>query len=143
MVFCVNCLLEHQKWQLLLKINSWLLRAKDTEDKLLWSWQLNNSFKQEPVSIKLTSVELREAITIKKPLLQRILLWAKGHKNWTLKGCQNVLCTDESKSELFVNMRRDYLKRKPGERLNCKDVIPTVEHCGGSVIMSTCFCWEG
>ena len=50
-------------------------------------------------------------------------LWAKKHKNWTLKEWQNVLWADE----FIFEDRVLYGRRKPGKRLKDECVLPKVK----------------
>ena len=54
---------------------------------------------------------------------------------YTLKVCQNVLWTDDLKSDRFSCKKRMYERSNPGETLNDKWVHPTVKHWGWPVMV--------
>ena len=54
---------------------------------------------------------------------------------WPIKRWNNVLFSDESKFNLFNSDGRTMIWRSPGERLNFKNMVPTVKHGGGSVMV--------
>lgn len=55
----------------------------------------------------------------------------------------NVLWTDESKIELFGHQNRGHVWRKPNTAFQEKNLIPTVKHGGGSVMVWGCFATAG
>lgn len=87
-------------------------------------------------------------VAVRKPLLRpanrrKRLIFAQKYKNWTMDQWKSVLWTDESKFELFGNKRRQYVRRKQGERFKSQCIAPTVKHGGGSVMVWGCFSYEG
>lgn len=52
---------------------------------------------------------------------------------------KTVVWSDESKFELFGTKRRQYVRRKAGERYKKQCIAPTVKHGGGSVMVWGCF----
>lgn len=114
--------------------------------------EINKSL-DKPISTSLVKYRLNEKgyfgrVAVKKPLLRppnrrKRLLFAQNHKNWTVDQWKSVLCTDESKFELFGNKRRQYVRRKQGERYKSQCIAPTVKHGGGSVMVWGCFSFDG
>lgn len=79
-------------------------------------------------------------VACKKPLISEKniksrLEVAKSWSTWAMKKWNKVLFTDESKFNLFKSDGRTTVWRKPGERLNLKNVVPTVKYGGGSVLV--------
>lgn len=62
----------------------------------------------------------------------------KDHDFWN-----NVLWTDESKIELFGHQNRRHVWRKPNTAFQEKNLIPTVKHGGGSILVWGCFAAAG
>ena len=84
-------------------------------------------------------------VAIKKPLLRTVnkvkrLKWMKKHILWTEEDWSKTLFTDETKCESFVNgHRRVYIRRSEGEKMMDDCIVPTVKHCGGSIMLWGCF----
>lgn len=107
----------------------------------------------EPISLNTVKRRLREnglvgRIAAKKTLLrsvnkQKRLKFAKEHKNWSIAQWKLVLWSDESKFQLSGSNRRQYVRRKTGERLKSECVASTVKHAGGSVMVWGCFSYDG
>lgn len=108
-----------------------------------------NKTREQPVSVttvknRLLDVGLFGRVAIRKPLLktvhkQKRLQWAKIHSNWTMEQWKKVLWTDESKFEKFGSNRRQYVRRRAGERVMESCIIPSVKHGGGNVMVWGCF----
>lgn len=84
----------------------------------------------------------------KKPLLSkrnihRRLEWAKAHVNWTVHQWKSVLWSDETKINLFGSDGITRIWRKSGDRLKKKNLLPTVKHGGGSIMVWGCFNHKG
>lgn len=84
----------------------------------------------------------------KKPLL------TKKHKEARLRFAQehvdkpdgfwaNILWTDETKIELYGHMRSRYIWRTPKTAFQEKNLVPTVKHGGGSILLWGCFASSG
>ena len=91
---------------------------------------------------------LKGRVAAKKPFLrkgnrQKRLVYAKNHKNWTENQWQKVLWSDESKFEIFGSNRRQYVRRRAGERYNSECLQPSVKHGGGSVMVWGCISANG
>lgn len=78
-------------------------------------------------------------IAARKPFLRRAnvikrLRFAMDHKNWRTEW-NNVLFTDESKFEIFGSRRRQFVRRRKGERYVKQCVQNTFKHGGGSIMV--------
>lgn len=99
----------------------------------------------QPISTSTVKKRLRDygffgRIAVKKPLLKSVnrrkrLKFAKEHRNWTMEQWKSVAWSDESKFELFGTKRRQFGRRKEGERFKSQCIAPTVKFCGGSVMV--------
>lgn len=56
---------------------------------------------------------------------------------------KNVLCSMESKFEVFGQRRRIIVRRSSSEKMSPNCEIPTVKHGGGSVLIWECFSLHG
>jgi hypothetical protein len=54
-----------------------------------------------------------------------------------------VLWSDETKIELFGHHDHHYVWRKKGEACKSKNIIPTIKHGGGSIMLLGCFAAGG
>jgi hypothetical protein len=54
-----------------------------------------------------------------------------------------TICSDETKIELFGLNAKCHVWRKPGTAHHLANVIPTVKHGGGSIILWGCFSAAG
>jgi len=84
----------------------------------------------------------------KKPLLkprhkQHRLKFAKEHHNKPLSFWKRVLWSDETKMRLFESDGKVYVWRHPNEDFKEKNVVPTVKHGGGSVMLWGCMSAAG
>lgn len=87
-------------------------------------------------------------VAARKPYLRpnnvkKRLTFALAHKDWTVQQWSNVLFTDESKYELFGNMKRAFVRRRKGEKYLDQCLIPTVKHGGGSIMLWGCVSKKG
>ncbi|GBM94456.1 hypothetical protein AVEN_50289-1 [Araneus ventricosus] len=56
---------------------------------------------------------------------------------------ESVIFVDESNFNIFLSNRRLTLWRKPNEELNPKNLLTTVEHGGGGIMVWGCFAASG
>ena len=87
---------------------------------------------------------LHGRVCLKKPLLRPInkvrrVEWARAHRRWKIEQWQQVLWSDEKKFELFNSKRRQYCRRRIGEKLRDDTIQATVKHGGGGVMFWGCF----
>ena len=84
----------------------------------------------------------------RKPLLTKKnakarLTFAKKHLDDPQDFWRNVLWTDETKVELFGRCAAHYIWRKNNTAFDKKNIMPTVKHGGGSVMVWFCFAASG
>lgn len=84
----------------------------------------------------------------KKPFLsERNILkrsdYAKKYVNKPIDFWKNVIFSDESKFNLFSSDGRRTVWRKPNSALEIKNIIPTIKHGGGSVLVWGCMSYSG
>ncbi|GBM02066.1 hypothetical protein AVEN_209754-1 [Araneus ventricosus] len=56
---------------------------------------------------------------------------------------ESVILMDESKFNIFGTNGRITMWRKPNEELNTKNLLPTVKHGGGGIMVWRCFAASG
>lgn len=96
------------------------------------------------VKRRLAEAGLKGRIAAKKPRLTAIhkrkrLQWARTHQHWTVDQWKKVLWSDESKFEVFGTKRRVFVRRRPGERMKDQNVVQTLKHGGGNIMVWGCF----
>lgn len=84
----------------------------------------------------------------RKPLLSKKnvsarLKYAQDHMDKPQAFWDNVLWTDESKIELFSYNHQRYVWRKKNTAFEHKNLVPTVKHGGGSIMVWGCFSSKG
>ena len=71
------------------------------------------------------------------------LAFSKAHLDKEDDFWSSVLCSDETKIELFGHSDVLFIWRKKGEAFNPKNTIPTVKHGGGNLMFWWCFSANG
>ena len=71
------------------------------------------------------------------------LNYAPKHRSWGADKWQQVLWTDESQVEIFGCRRRQFVRRRAGERYNNECLQATVKHGGGSLQVWGCIFANG
>uniref|UniRef100_A0A8C5R032 Transposase n=1 Tax=Leptobrachium leishanense TaxID=445787 RepID=A0A8C5R032_9ANUR len=84
----------------------------------------------------------RKPLLSKKNIAAR-LKFAKEHLDVPQHYWQNILSTDETKIELFGKNTQHYVWRKKGTAHQHQNLIPTVKHGGGSIMVWGCFAASG
>ena len=84
----------------------------------------------------------------KKPLLKNRhkkarLQFATAHGDKDRTFWRNILWSDDTKIELYGHNDHHYVWRKKGEACKPKNIIPTVKHRGGSIMLWGCFAAGG
>lgn len=84
----------------------------------------------------------------KKPFMnltnrKRRLNFAKEHITKDVKWWDDVIFLDESKFNIFGSDGKTMVWRKPNEELKGKNIMPTVKHGGGSVMVWGCISAKG
>ncbi|GFW11119.1 transposable element Tcb1 transposase [Trichonephila clavipes] len=84
----------------------------------------------------------------KKPFIsernrRKRLDFAKSHVNLSDEFWNTVICSDESKFNIFGSDGRQYVWRKPNTELEKQHFTPTVKHGGGSVLVWDCMAANG
>ena len=80
---------------------------------------------------------------LKKPHIQARLKFAKEHLDDPEQAWEKVMWSDETKIELFgINSTRRVWRKRNAE-YNPKNIIPTVKHGGGNLMLWGCFSAKG
>ena len=96
----------------------------------------------------LNQVGLHGRVARKKPLLktkhrEARLKFAKTHLDKTFNHWKNVLWTDQTKIALFSHNERRYVWQKLKTAFEEKNLLPTVKHGEGSIMVRRCFAASG
>jgi len=83
----------------------------------------------------------------RKPLLtvsqlQNLLNWCIERRDWSIKEWNEIIWSDESRFCLFSDGPQR-VWRENGKRFNLENLVPTVKHGGGGVMVWGCFCGTG
>jgi len=83
----------------------------------------------------------------RKPLLtvsqlQNRLNWCIERRDWSIKEWNEIIWSDESRFCLFSDGPQR-VWRENGKRFNLENLVPTVKHGGGGVMVWGCFCGTG
>ena len=83
-----------------------------------------------------------------KPLLndkqrENRLNWCIEKKDWSIKKWKSVIWSDESRFTIFKNDGPGRVWRTPGTRFNIENMVPSIKHGGGGVMMWGCFSGKG
>lgn len=128
-------------------------------------WRLINEVKKQPgvtaknlkPSLELANICVHETTVHKtldkqgvygrtpqwKPLLTTKNTAAKEHADTPHGYWQNVLWTDETKTELFGKGTQHYIWRKKGPAHHHENIIQTIKHDGGNIMIWACFAASG
>ncbi|MGH0167546.1 UNVERIFIED_CONTAM: hypothetical protein FKN15_053097 [Acipenser sinensis] len=85
----------------------------------------------------------RKKQLLKKPHLKAHMELAKKHVDDTADMQKKVLWSHETKIELFCLNSKHYVWRKPNTAHHPVNIIPTVKHGGGSIMLWGCFSSAG
>lgn len=84
----------------------------------------------------------------KKPYISKVnkgkrMKFAENHLGYTQNDWNRCIFTDESKFEVFGGKRKQKIWRSLNEEMNPKNLIPTVKHGGGNVMVWGCMAASG
>ena len=118
--------------------NDRFLSARKIASK--FSTETGKSISHATVIRRLEKAGLNARIPARKPLIslknrRKRLEFAKEHQVWNQTKWNNVFFSDESKFNVFGNDGKNYVWRKPGERLSVQCTKKTVKFGGGSVMV--------
>ena len=118
--------------------------------------QIKNKFQEKTelqVSTKTIRKNLHELnifsrIPASKPLLndgqrENRLNWCIERKDWSVRKWKSVIWSDESRFTIFKNDGPGHVWRTPGTRFNIQNMVPSIKHGGGGVMMWGCFLGKG
>ncbi|KAK7477003.1 hypothetical protein BaRGS_00031779 [Batillaria attramentaria] len=93
--------------------------------------------------LRATSIALRARRVIKRPLLtdhhKRLrLAWCLARQHWNLRNWRKIHWSDESRFLLHVTDGRARVWRQPNTAYAARNIIPSVPHGGGSVMVWGC-----
>ena len=118
--------------------------------------QIKNNF-QEKTGLQVTTKTIRKnlhelnifsRIPAFKPLLndkqrENRLNWCIERKDWSVRKWKSVIWSDESRFTIFKNDGPGRVWRTPGTRFNVKNMVPSIKHGGGGLMMWGCFSGKG
>ncbi|GBC25217.2 IS630 family transposase [Rhizophagus irregularis DAOM 181602=DAOM 197198] len=114
----------------------------------IFSEQIKNNF-QEKTGLQVTTKTIRKnlhelnifsRIPAFKPLLndkqrENRLNWCIERKDWSVRKWKSVIWSDESRFTIFKNDGPGRVWRTPGTRFNVKNMVPSIKHGGGGIMM--------
>lgn len=77
----------------------------------------------------------REKPYISEVNRKKRLVFAKEHLKKSLDFWKMIICSDDSKFNLFSSEGKKYVWRKPNTEFRKQNVLPTVKHGGRNVIL--------
>ncbi|GBC12975.1 IS630 family transposase [Rhizophagus irregularis DAOM 181602=DAOM 197198] len=71
------------------------------------------------------------------------LNWCIEKKDWSVRKWKSVIWSDKSRFTIFKNDGPGRVWRTSGIRFNIKNMVPSIKHGGGGVMMWGCFSGKG
>jgi len=96
----------------------------------------------------LHELKIFSRIPASKPLLnnqqrENRLKWCMERKDWTIRKWKSVIWSDESHFTIFKNDGPGRVWRTSGTRFNIKNMVPSIKHGGGGIMVWGCFSGKG
>jgi len=128
-------------------VTSGRCRTAVDAQQLLWESEREN-VSAETVRRIFRHSGLVSRIKRRKPLLlprhiRARYQFAKKYADWTAVDWRRVICSDESKFNVFGSDGRQYYWKKPSAPPSAAHVQPTVKHGGGSIMVWGCLTAQG
>ena len=145
----------------MVRIKSWMmvigesLKCLSKSNQRKTTVELRAMFNSESKSIstrtmwrELKGLGLNSCVALRKPLIseanrKKRLQFAREHKDWTLEQWKKVMWSDESRFTLFQSDGRIRVRREADEVMHPSCLVPTVQACGGSVMIWGCCSCSG
>ncbi len=133
----------------------WWLIQEVIKEPIKTSKELQASLASIKVSVNESTIRKRlgknsihGSVPRQKPLLTKKntkarLTFAKNYLDYPQDFWAHILWSDETKVELFGRCVSHYIWRKTNTAFHKKNIIPTVKHGGGSVMVWGCFAASG
>ncbi|KAL0148615.1 hypothetical protein M9458_056055 [Cirrhinus mrigala] len=104
------------------------------------SREMGESCRKSTITAALHQSGLYGRVARRKPLLSARHMKARMDSKMVRN---KILWSDETKIELFGLNSKRYVWRKPGTAHHLSNTVPTVKHCGGSIMLWGCFSAAG
>jgi len=113
------------------------ISASDIKEKL------NLSIQTTQIKSRIHEAEIHARVARKRPFISKVnaqkrLAFARAHLNKGPEFWDSIIWSDESKFELKSNNRRRYVWRKKGDQFKKCNIIPTVKHGTGNIMVWGC-----
>uniref|UniRef100_A0A8C9RQZ3 Transposase Tc1-like domain-containing protein n=1 Tax=Scleropages formosus TaxID=113540 RepID=A0A8C9RQZ3_SCLFO len=124
-------------------------RKKRTVELTVMFNSESKSISTHTMQRELKGVGLSSCVALRKPLISEANRGKKGFnflrsiKNWTLEQWKKAMWSDESRFTLFQSDGSIRVRREADEMMHPLCLVPTVQTCGGSVMIWGCFSWSG
>ena len=111
------------------------------------AWLPNRRLSNQTVRNRLKTAGLRSRRVIKRPQLtvrhkRERSRWCRERRGWNLRSWRRVHWSDESRFLLHKVDGRIRVWRAPNTRYSPRNIVPTVPHGGGSIMVWGCFSYD-